>query len=99
MNRLVVFIFLVFSINANAQKDGPAFLRMAMPSNENNAVRSARQFISGATCKSCELTVNDEPVKVYPTGAFDHQLKDIKPGVNTFTLVAKGRVKPAPQRN
>ncbi len=90
MNRLVVFIFLVFSINANAQKDGSAFLRMAMPSNENNAVRSARQFISGATCKSCELTVNDEPVKVYPTGAFAHQLKNIKPGVNTFTLVAKG---------
>lgn len=89
MNRLIVPILLFFTFNANAQKEGAAFLRLAIPSNENNAVRSATQFISGATCKSCELTVNDQPVKVYPTGAFAHQLA-VKPGVNTFNLVAKG---------
>lgn len=89
MKRLFVPIVIFSTLIANAQKDGAAFLKLAMPANENNAVRTATQFISGATCKSCELTINDQPVKVYPTGGFAHQLS-VKPGVNTVQLVAKG---------
>ena len=89
MNRLLVPLLLLFTVSLFAQKNEPAFLRIATPSNDNNAIRSPRQFISGVTCKSCELTVNDEPIKVYATGGFAHQLS-MQPGVNTFTIVANG---------
>jgi N-acetylmuramoyl-L-alanine amidase len=89
MNRLIVPLLLLFVLPVFAQKNEPAFLRLATPANENNAVRSATQFISGVTCKSCELTVNDQPVKVYATGGFAHQLT-MQPGINTFTVVANG---------
>ncbi len=88
MNKLIVAILLLSISSVAAQKD-EAFLRLLSPAKENNAVRSARHFVSGATCKSCELTVNGNTVKVYPTGGFAYQL-DVKPGTNTFNIVAKG---------
>ena len=41
----------------------------------------------GSTCKSCGLSINDQPVKVYPTGAFAFEL-NLKPGDTAFNLVA-----------
>ncbi len=63
------------------------FLKLVEPTKEQNNVRATRQFIVGSTCKSCSLNINDQPVKVYPTGAFAYEL-DLKPGDTSFTLVA-----------
>jgi N-acetylmuramoyl-L-alanine amidase len=89
MKKLIVPIFILLYISVSAQKDDKPFIRLAVPLKENNAVRSAKQYLSGATCKNCLLTINDQPVKVYPTGAFAYEM-NMEPGVNTFNLVATG---------
>ena len=87
MKKIVVFLFLMAAIKLPAQTTDKAFIRMAFPGKENMAVRTAKQFISGATCKSCLLTVNGQPVKVYPTGGFAYEL-DLSPGANIITIAA-----------
>jgi len=87
MKRIFVLLLLGLSINLSAQNSDKAFIRMAFPARETNAVRNGKQFISGATCKECLLTVNGMPVKVYPTGGFAHEL-DLKPGTNVINLTA-----------
>ena len=89
MKKLIVPLLLMLYTSAIAQKDEKAFIRLAYPLKENNAVRSAKQFLSGATCKNCSLTINEEPVKVYPTGAFAYEMS-MQPGSNVFELEAKG---------
>jgi N-acetylmuramoyl-L-alanine amidase len=89
MKNLLVLLFIFIYTGIAAQKDEKAFIRIATPARENNAVRSAKQYLSGATCKSCQVTINDEPVKVYPTGAFAYEM-NMKPGINIFNLVATG---------
>lgn len=89
MKNLIVPIFLLLHTGASAQKEDKPFIRLASPLKENNAVRSAKQFLSGATCKNCLLTINDQPVKVYPTGAFAYGM-DMQPGTNIFNMVATG---------
>lgn len=87
MKRILVLMCLGLTIKLPAQNSDKAFIRMAFPARETNAVRSSKQFISGATCKECALTVNGVSVKVYPTGGFAHEL-DLKPGTNIISLVA-----------
>ncbi len=89
MKNCIVPLFLLVCTNGIAQKDDRPFIRLASPVKENNAVHSAKQFLSGATCKTCELTINDQPVKVYATGAFAYEM-NMQPGMNTFNLEAKG---------
>ena len=89
MKKLIIPLLLLLFTNVIAQKEDKAFIRLASPLKENNAVRSAKQFLSGATCKNCTLTINEEPVKVYPTGAFAYEM-EMQPGTNTFELAAKG---------
>jgi N-acetylmuramoyl-L-alanine amidase len=64
-----------------------AFLRLVEPLREKNNVKAARQFLIGSTCKTCTLTVNGQPAKVYPTGAFAYEV-NLKPGDTFFTMVA-----------
>lgn len=87
MKRIFVLLLLALTIKLPAQHSDKAFIRIASPTRENNAVRAGKQFISGATCKECSLTVNGTPVKVYPTGGFAHEL-DLKPGSNVISIVA-----------
>src|SRR5688572_22752602 len=87
MKKFTVPVLLLVALHTVAQEK--AFIRLASPSRENNAVRSPRQYLSGATCRDCGLTINGKPVKVYPTGAFAHGM-DMQPGVNTFELIASG---------
>ena len=97
MKKLILPILFLLYIGAKAQKEDKPFIRLATPLRENNAVRSAKQFLSGATCKNCTLTINDHPVKVYPTGAFAYEM-DMEPGANTFDLIAKGPGKTATKK-
>ena len=87
MKRILVLLLLGLTIKLPAQNSDKAFIRMAFPARETNAVRNSKQFISGATCKECVLTVNGVQVKVYPTGGFAYEL-DLKPGTNVINIVA-----------
>jgi len=89
MKKLIVPILLFSYTQSIAQKEDKPFIRLASPLKENNAVRSPRQFLSGATCKNCLITINDQSVKVYPTGAFAYEM-NMLPGVNTFDIEAMG---------
>ena len=89
MKKWLVSLLCLMSVVLHAQNPNKAFITLLDPARENNAVRSPKHFVSGATCKNCTLTINHEPVYVYPTGAFAHEL-NMKPGINTFTLSASG---------
>jgi N-acetylmuramoyl-L-alanine amidase len=94
MKNCIVPLLLLLHVHVIAQKDDRPFIRLASPLKENNAVHTSKQFVSGATCKSCSLTINDQPVKVYPTGAFAYEM-NMQPGMNTFNLEARSSGKAA----
>jgi N-acetylmuramoyl-L-alanine amidase len=72
-------------MQAHAQ-DNP-FIRLVELTKEKNLVTTARQFIIGSTCKTCLLTINDNAVRVYKTGAFAFEL-NLQPGDTTFLITA-----------
>lgn len=88
---MILKIFLTgsvfFVMKAFSQNGETPFIRLQEPSKEKNAVKSARHFLVGSTCKNCVLTVNGKPVKVYPTGGFAYEV-NLKPGDTSFTLNA-----------
>lgn len=63
-------------------------LKLATPFKEKNTVNSSRQYITGATCKGCKLSINDTMVRVWPTGAFAYQI-DLQPGDTSFQIKTK----------
>lgn len=80
---------LLAGLSTLAQQAEKPFIRLVDPLKENNSARSARQFISGSTCKNCQLTINGSSVKVYPTGGFAHAVF-LQPGNNTVEIIATG---------
>lgn len=85
MKQLGTLLLSFLSVHAFAQEK--PFIRLVDPARETNTVRSAKQFISGATCKTCKLTINGNPVTVYNTGGFAYELS-LTPGDTTITLTA-----------
>jgi len=81
-------MLMLAGLNLHAQQADKPFIRVVDPARDNNSVRTSRVFISGSTCRSCELMVNGSAVKVYATGGFAHELKLI-PGYNTVDIVAR----------
>ncbi len=72
---------------AEAQENETPFIKLVTPTKEKNAVTSLRHFITGSTCKSCSITVNNEPVKVYSSGGFAYELNML--GTDSlFTILA-----------
>ena len=70
-----------------AQDIETPFIKLVNPLKEKNAVSTTRQFITGSTCKTCSLTINNEPVKVYSSGGFAYELN--MPGADSlFVIVA-----------
>ncbi len=63
------------------------FIKLVEPLKEKNAVKASRNFLIGSTCKTCVLTVNGQQVKVYPTGAFAHEL-NLRPGDTSVSIIA-----------
>lgn len=64
------------------------FIRLQQPSRTTLVVHDSIQYLSGATCKGCRLTVQDTPVKVFATGGFAAKLK-LHPGQNQISLLAR----------
>jgi N-acetylmuramoyl-L-alanine amidase len=87
MRSIFVICAVLFAVTAFSQGADKPFIKLVEPTKENNPVRSARQFLIGSTCKTCDLNVNGQPVKVYPTGAFAYEL-NLKPGDTSFNLLA-----------
>lgn len=87
MKLSISAFLLLVAIGGFSQQPVKPFIRITNPVREANTVRSSRVFISGSTCKSCELLINGASVKVYGTGGFAHELRLI-PGFNTVDIVA-----------
>jgi len=73
-------------------QDNQPFIKLVNPFKTSNPVSASRQFIIGSTCKGCTLTINENPVKVYSTGAFALEL-NLLPGDTSFTIKAEGAAK------
>lgn len=82
---LSLLLLFVASLTFSQTNDKP-FIRLVQPYKENNKVTSYDNFIIGSTCKTCAVTVNSKPVKVYSTGAFAIEL-NLKPGDTSFTIL------------
>ena len=87
MNKaFYTLVMLIFSAGNILAQDAP-FIRLTDPLKSVNSVSTARQFIIGSTCKTCKLTINSLPVKVYPTGAFAFEMNLI-PGDSNVNIIA-----------
>lgn len=87
MKQFPLLLLLAAPVAVFAQTAEKPFIKLVEPLKEKNAVKASRNFLIGSTCKSCNLTVNGNPVKVYPTGAFAYEL-NLKPGDTAFNMVA-----------
>ena len=70
-----------------AQDNEMPFIKLTDPAKEKNSIVTTRQFIIGSTCKTCSLTINNQPVKVYNSGGFAFEINML--GADSlFTIVA-----------
>ena len=81
---VISFVFLQSSIAQEAP-----FIKLVNPTKDKIAISATRQFIIGSTCKTCTVTVNDEPVKVYNSGGFAYEI-NIAGADSVFIVEAKG---------
>jgi len=86
MKSLLTLALVLAATVTYPQSDKP-FIKLVEPTSEQNNVKASRQYIVGSTCKSCGLSINDQPVKVYPSGGFAFEL-NLKPGYTAFNIVA-----------
>ncbi len=84
---LMLIGLIAFEQSILAQVVDKPFIKLVEPTKEKNSVKSSRQFLIGSTCKSCSLTVNGQPVKVYATGGFAYEL-NLLPGDTSFIMNA-----------
>ncbi len=86
--RSCTLILLCLLPVALAAQSAEPFIRLVNPFRSSLIVSSSRQFIIGSTCKTCSLSVNGQPLKVYRTGAFALELQ-LKPGDSSFLIRAE----------
>jgi N-acetylmuramoyl-L-alanine amidase len=84
LSGFLLFLSVVMINETSAQS---VFLKLVTPSKNENKVTASKQFITGTTCKTCSLIINDSSVKVWPTGAFAFQL-NLKLGDTSVRLIA-----------
>jgi len=95
MRILALLFVFIFSVTAKAQQT--AYIKLVNPFKTTNNVSSPRQFIIGSTCKGCDITINNQPVKVYATGAFAMEI-NLKPGDSSFIIKASNNTKSSSQK-
>jgi N-acetylmuramoyl-L-alanine amidase len=95
---LLLFLLFPFMSGVLGQALEKPIIKLTNPLSETTNVSSSQQFIIGSTCKSCNLMINREKVKVYPTGAFAYEV-NLSGGDSAFTLVSiSGEGKSASKR-
>ncbi len=87
MKFLLIIPAMLISNFSFAQTTDKPFIKLVEPAKVQINVKTSRQYIVGSTCKACNLIINSQAVKVYPTGAFAYEL-NLKPGDTAFTLIA-----------
>ena len=87
MKKILVILTLFIAVKATAQTVDKPFIKLVEPAKIQVNVKTSRQFIIGSTCKTCNLSINAQQVKVYPTGAFAYEL-NLKPGDTVFNMMA-----------
>lgn len=95
--RILFSIFIIFVFKVGVQAQQSAFIKLVNPFKTTNNVSSSRQFIIGSTCKTCDITINNLPVKVYSTGAFAMEL-NLRPGDSSFIIKASNNTKSSSQK-
>ena len=74
MKIFVLCLSIVVSLCAWSQTKVSPFIKLVNPIRETTTVSTTRQFIIGSTCKTCELSINGLPVKVYNSGGFAYEI-------------------------
>jgi N-acetylmuramoyl-L-alanine amidase len=87
MNKYKLILAILFLNAGQLYAQDQPFIRLTDPLKTNNAVSTSRQFVIGSTCKTCVITINAQPVKVYPTGAFAFEL-NLLPGDSNINIIA-----------
>lgn len=88
MRTTFLIIAALISGSLYAQDNGSPFVKLISPFKKDNVVPGSRQFITGSTCKTCTVTINDKAVKVYSTGAFAMEV-NLKPGDSSIVIKAE----------
>jgi N-acetylmuramoyl-L-alanine amidase len=83
--RFLILIAPVLDRNT-ALAQTPA-IRLIQPYSATTTVTNARQFVIGSVEKNAVLSINGESARLYPTGAFVHELK-LKTGTTEVELKA-----------
>jgi len=78
----VAVLFFVYQLSY-----GQAFIHLSQPTREQNNVSTAKQYISGRTCKGCRLQMNGDSIHVYTTGSFAIK-QELKTGRTSLVLTA-----------
>jgi len=80
--------FQIFNFTpSKAQTNETPFIKLVNPTKEKNAVTATRQFIIGSTCKTCTLSINEQPVKVHLSGGFAFEINMLGSD-SLFTMIA-----------
>ena len=87
MKSFMLLLLIGLSTNTLCQTAEPPFIKLVTPSRETTTVSATRQFIIGSTCKTCDLSINGVPVKVYNSGGFAYEI-NIGKTDTVFTIIA-----------
>lgn len=75
MKLLFVLTALCSSTFLLAQKKEQPFINLVNGTKDQNRVSTAKQFLTGSTCRECTLSINGESIKVYSSGGFAYELR------------------------
>lgn len=87
MKFLLTIPAVLMTMTVLSQTTDKPFIRLVEPTKEIINTKTSKQFLIGSTCKTCTLTINGKPVKVYATGAFAWEI-NLKPGDSSFNMQA-----------
>ena len=86
MNKSFLFFAAIIISTISYAQETP-FIKLVNPTKANNTVTTSRQFIIGSTCKTCAVNINNNPVKVFATGAVAYEV-NLKEGDSSFIITA-----------
>ena len=85
---LKIFLYLfLFNHSVYSQTPKEVFIKLTDPLKEINATGDSLKYIIGSTCKKCLIKINNQAVKVFPTGAFVYEAK-LSEGQNDYNIEA-----------